>query len=196
MSKRSGNFIPFKTMIDELGPDATRLVSLLTSLDQTKTINLQQLRSHSDENPVYYLHYAGVRISSIQKVAEQRGIARVPLEDADLTLLVRPTERNLIRGIEALPEVIEFAAERREPHHVMQWAREFAGTFHSYYKDARVLGEDNPPELTQARLWLLEGAEMALSTGFQAIGIHTPEQMYRRMEKTTTVDTSSSDFRL
>jgi len=177
MSKRSGNYVRLDTLIDEFGPDATRLLSLLASIDQASTINLDLLKERSAENPVFYVQYAHARIASISRVAAERGVERLPLSQADLGLLQHPRELEVLRTLVDLPRVIEDAALERAPYKVTNWVRRLAADFHGFYHDCYVLGEGVPPELTQARLWLVEGARVGVAIGLNVLGVGAPDEM-------------------
>lgn len=177
MSKRAGNYIKLDSLIEELGPDATRLLSLLNSIDQATTIDLELMKSRSMENPVFYVQYAHARIASIDRRRVERGIDRVPISAADLSLLVHERELELMRCLVDLPRVVAEAADDRAPHKVTNWVRRLAGEFHGFYHDCRVLSEEIPPELTQARLWLVEGVRIGLAIALGILGVRAPDEM-------------------
>jgi arginyl-tRNA synthetase len=177
MSKRAGNFIALDALIADIGPDATRLLSLMSSLDQAAAFDIDVVRSQSMENPVYYVQYAYARISSIGRVAKERGIERVPLGEADLGVLTSERELDLLRCLEELPDVIEEAARDRAPHKVTAWVRRLAGSFHGFYHDCPVLSDEVGEQVRQARLWLVEGARIGISVGLGVLGLSAPESM-------------------
>ncbi len=177
MSKRSGHYVPLSFLIDELGPDAARLVTLLSSIDQATTLDLDALTRESMENPVYYVQYAHARIASIGRVATERGIERGPVDATDLGLLVHPRELDLLRALVDLPRVVREAAVERAPFKVTNWARALAGAFHGFYHDCYVMGEDIEPPLTQARLWLVEATRIGLAIALGLLGVGAPEEM-------------------
>jgi arginyl-tRNA synthetase len=177
MSKRSGNFVKLDSIIDEMGPDATRLLSLLNSIDQATTLDLDLMKRQSMENPVFYVQYAHARIASIERRRAERGIARVPISEADLALLVHDRELELMRCLVDLPHVVAEAAKDRAPHKVTNWVRLLAGEFHGFYHDCRVLSEEIPPQLTQARLWLVEGVRIGLAIALGLLGVRAPDEM-------------------
>ena len=177
MSKRSGHFVSMGDLIDLLGPDAARLATLLSSIDQATTIDLDKVAARSAENPVFYVQYAHARIASIGRVAKERGIERVPLEEADLSLLVHPRELEVLRVLSDLPRVVREAAMERAPYKVTNWVRALASAFHGFYHDCYVMGDDVPAELTAARLWFVEGARIGLAIGLDLLGVTAPEQM-------------------
>ena len=179
MSKRAGNFVPLSELVADIGADATRLLSLMSSLDQATTLDLDLVRSQSMENPVYYVQYAHARISSIERVRAERGIERHPLGDVDLSVLHHERELDLLRCLEELPDVVAEAARDRAPHKVTAWVRRLAGAFHGFYHDCPVLVGEGPsgPELVQARLWLVEGARVGLAIGLGLLGVSAPKAM-------------------
>ncbi|MGH9102811.1 MAG: arginine--tRNA ligase [Acidimicrobiales bacterium] len=182
MSKRSGNFVALDGLVAELGAGATRLLSLVSSIDQAATLDLDVVRSQSAENPVYYVQYAYARIAAINRVRAERGIAPVALGEADLSLLDHDRELSLLRCLAELESVIATAAAEREPHRVTAWVRDLAGRFHGFYHDCRVMGEGVAEPLTQARLWLVEGARIGLAIGLDLLGVEAPESMTRLVE--------------
>ncbi|HTN79806.1 MAG TPA: arginine--tRNA ligase [Acidimicrobiales bacterium] len=177
MSKRLGNAIDLSELIDDIGPDATRLLTLLSSVDSAPTIDLDVIREQSRENPVYYVQYAHARIASINRVAVERGVERRPLAEVDLSLLVHERELDLLRTLFELPDVMVAALEERAPHKVTTWVRELADRFHGFYHDCYVMGEGISEELTQARLWLVEAVRIGLAIGLDVLGVHAPDTM-------------------
>ena len=177
MSKRAGNVIQLESVIEEMGPDATRLLSLLNSIDQATTLDLDVMKRQTMENPVFYVQYAHARIASIDRRRAERGIERVLISEADLGLLVHERELELIRLLVDLPRAVAEAAKDRAPHKVTNWVRQLAGEFHGFYHDCRVLSEEVPPDLTQARLWLVEGVRIGLAIALGLLGVHAPDEM-------------------
>ena len=177
MSKRAGNVVALDDLIDDIGADATRLLSLMSSLDQAAVLDLDLVRSQSMENPVYYVQYAHARIASIDRRRAERGIDRRPLAEVDLSLLVHDRELELLRSLEELPDVVAEAGRDRAPHKVTAWVRSLAGTFHGFYHDCPVLAETVADDLTQARLWLVEAARVGLAIGLDMLGVSAPDSM-------------------
>ena len=177
MSKRSGTYIRLDDLIEEIGADSTRLLSLLSSIDQATTLDLDIVKERSAENPVFYVQYAHARIVSISKVAGERGVRRRPIGEVDLGLLEHPRELEILRTLVDLPRVVEEAAVERAPYKVTNWVRRLAGDFHSFYHDCYVMGEGVPAELTQARLWLVESARVGLAIGLDLLGVGAPDEM-------------------
>ena len=176
LSKRAGDLVLLDDLVDAVGADVARLTFLLQSLDTRQTIDLDLVTAQSNENPVYYVQYANARIHSIGRRASEEGLERKPLDAVDLSLLVHERELELLRSLSELPEVVALACSDRAPHKVTTWVRELADRFHGFYHDCYVLG-DVPPELTQARLWLVEGARTGLAIGLDLLGVSAPESM-------------------
>ena len=176
LSKRAGELVLLEDLVASVGADAARLTFLLQSLDTRQTIDLDLITAQSNENPVFYVQYANARIHSIGRKVAEAGIARAPLAEVDLSLLVHERELDLLRKLSELPEVVAIACVDRAPHKVTTWVRELADRFHGFYHDCYVIG-DVPPELTQARLWLVEAARTGLAIGLDLLGVSAPESM-------------------
>jgi arginyl-tRNA synthetase len=177
MSKRAGNYVALDELIDTLGPDATRLLVLMHSINQSTTIDLDSVQRQSMENPVYYVQYAYARIESIGRVAREGGVTTPELADAQLSVLVHPREIELIRRLIDLPGVVEEAAKERAPYKVTNWARRIASDFHAFYHDCRVLGGDVSTELSGARLVLVGAVKDGLLIALGILGVSAPESM-------------------
>ncbi len=177
MSKRAGNFVSLESLVDDIGPGAVRFLSMMTSLNEARTVDLELARSATMENPVHYVRYAYARIASIGRQRTERNVERLPLDKTDLSLLKHPSELAMLRTLSELPEVVAYACDERAPHTVTTWLRKLSGQFHSFYHDCYVLGEGVEPELTQARLWLIEAVQTGLLIGLDLIGVSAPEKM-------------------
>ena len=177
LSKRAGNVIELRDVIDEVGADAARLTYLLQSVDTRQTVDLAQVASQGMENPVFYVQMAHARIHGIARKAAESGFVRGPIEEADLSLLGHDRELDVIRALFELPDVVAIAARDRAPHKVTTWVRELAGAFHGFYHDCYVVGPDIEPALTVARLWLVEAARIGLGIGLDLLGVSAPESL-------------------
>lgn len=177
MGKRAGNAISLDSLVADIGPDATRILSLMSSLDQATTFDLAIVREQSVENPVFYVQMASARIGGIGRKAAERGVVRAPLADVDLSLLVHERELEVIRCLEELPEVVADAAVDRAPTKVTAWVRRLATCFHGFYHDCPILSGEVHPDLSQARLWLVEGTRIGLAIGLGLLGVSAPEAM-------------------
>jgi arginyl-tRNA synthetase len=177
MGKRAGNAISLDSLVADIGPDATRILSLMSSLDQATTFDLASVREQSVENPVFYVQMASARIGGVGRKAAERGVVRSPLAEVDLTLLTHERELELIRCLEELPEVVADAAVDRAPIKVTAWVRRLASCFHGFYHDCPILAEEVDPALAQARLWLVEATRIGLAIGLGLLGVSAPEAM-------------------
>lgn len=175
MSKRTGNIITLREVLDEVGPDACRFFFVSRSADSHLDFDLDLAKKQSDENPVFYVQYAHARIASILRKA-----SGIDYRDADVTLLRHPAELTLIRKMLELPEVVETAAVTMEPHHLPHYAMDLAAQFHSFYTQCRVVSDD--PALTAARLKLVDAAKITLQNTLHLIGVSAPEEMWREAE--------------
>lgn len=177
LSKRTGDIIELREVLDEVGPDPARLTYLLQSVDSQQTFDMDVVVSESMENPVYYVQMAHARIRSIERVAAEREVERVPWGDVDLSPLSDERELEILRQLEVLPETLLVAASERAPHKITSWVRELAGAVHRFYHDCPILRSDIAEDLRQARLWLVEAARIGLRIGLDLLGLHAPESM-------------------
>ena len=178
LSKRSGDIVELRDVVEEVGSDATRFTYLLQSVDAQQTFDLEAAASQAMDNPVFYTQYAHARIRSIQNKVAEAGIERQSLDSVDLSLLERDRELDVLRALFTGPGVIELAGRERAPHRVVQWVRDLAAAFHGFYHDCYVMGDGVSPELTQARLWLAEAARIGLANGLSLLGVSAPESMW------------------
>ena len=179
MSKRRGEFVTLDELLDEIGVDATRFFMLQSSHDRTLDLNLDLARSHSAENPVYYVQYAHARIASM---LARLGDARVGLAvaaGADWSSPagdLHPSERELIRKLLSLPEEVGEAAARRAPHRIAGFALELAQDFTAFYRDSKVVGAE--PETTESfRIALCVASKTQLALVLGLLGVSAPESM-------------------
>jgi arginyl-tRNA synthetase len=180
LSKRTGDIIELRDVVDEVGPDATRFTYLLQSVDTPQTFDLELAKSQSMDNPVFYVQMAHARLCSIARVAAERGVERTPLDTVDLALLTHERELDLLRVLFTLPDTLATACVDRAPHRVTAWLRELAGAVHGFYHDCYVMGDGIAPALTQARLWVVEAARIGLVIGLEVVGVSAPVAMDQR----------------
>lgn len=176
LSKRRGNIITIREIIDDIGRDAVRFFFLMRSVDAHLDFNLDLARRQSEDNPVYYVQYAHARICSIQREATKREFEILPLAEVDLSVLTHPDELTLLRKIADYPQLVQRAAVDRAPHRLPHFAGELAQTFHQFYTTCRVLDADQPA-LSQGRLKLVQGTQIVLQNLLGLLGITAPEQM-------------------
>ena len=174
MSKRAGEFVTMDELLDEVGPDAVRFMLISRSADTTIDFDIELAKKQSDENPVYYVQYSHARIASILKKAAESGFAA----DGDVALLRHPAELELIREMLRLPEVIELAAAKLEPHHLPHYAIQLAGVFHSFYDQCHVVSSIPGDEaISRARLKLVTAAKNTFARTLNLMGVNAPETM-------------------
>ncbi len=175
MSKRQGEGVTFDELLAEVGTDVARYHFLRVSMDQSLRFDLELVVKQSQENPVFYVQYAHARIASILRRATEQGIVRLPVEEVALAELQHPSELDLLRRIAELPEAIEIAARLRAPHRITRYAEELAAAFHAFYRDCRVVGDEEA--VTQARLALCDAARITLRNALMICGVSAPDQM-------------------
>jgi arginyl-tRNA synthetase len=175
MSKRTGDFVTFDELLDEVGRDAARYLLVRQSVDTPLDFDIAQAVAQSQDNPVYYVQYAHARIASIIRYAEEQGTRLAPVEDVALEELQHPSEVDLLRAISELPEIVEVAARLRAPHRLTRYAEDLAALFHAFYRDCRVVSED--ASLTQARLHLSRAAQISLANTLRLLGVSAPDRM-------------------
>ena len=172
LSKRTGEIIMLRELVEEVGADACRFFFLARSADSHMDFDLELAKQQSAENPVYYVQYAHARIAGILGHAAEQG---VEYADGDLALLSHPAELALIRRMLLLPEVVEGVACTLEPHHLPHYALELATAFHDFYEKCRVVSDDVP--LSKARLKLVAACKVALARTLGLMGVSAPERM-------------------
>ncbi len=200
MSKRAGEFITMREVIDEVGADAAKFFFLMRDSNSHLDFDLELAKQRSSDNPVYYVQYAHARIASLWRVAAARGIACPLPSETDLTALTDPDELGLIRKLSAYPSVLQGSAMAYEPHRMTYYLQQLAGLLHTFYNKHRILPpaadrdllavmpeglvwgeglkkEGLAPERTAARLALMRGIQQVLRNGLSVLGISAPEQM-------------------
>jgi arginyl-tRNA synthetase len=173
MSKRSGEFITLDEVLDEVGVDAARWFFSSRAYTTGIDFDLDLAKKQSNENPVYYVQYAHARAASILRNATEAGVEA----DASRTgeLLRHPAEQALLRHLLDFPDALAVAAERRETHEVPRYAYELASAFSAFYRDCKVLSEDEA--LSRARLALVDATRGVLVNALDLLGISAPDSM-------------------
>lgn len=175
MSKRAGEFVTLKEVIDEVGADTTKFIFLTRRPDSHLEFDLEIAKQQSSENPVFYVQYALARINSIFAHAVSQGIDVKGLENADFTSLVEQEEQRIIKKLLSYPIVFEAAVLAHEPHRITFYLQELAGMFHPYYHKHKVVTSEN--SLTTARLALCEAVRIVIRDGLEILGLSAPERM-------------------
>ncbi len=175
MSKRAGNFVTLREVMDEIGVDTTRFIFLTRKPDSHLEFDLEEAKKQSSENPVFYVQYAFARINSIFRKASDEGFNINSQDDSVINRLTEPEELRLIKKILYYPMMFEGAVFAREPHRITYYLQELAGLFHPYYNSHRVLTDDR--DLSLARLALCRAVMLVLERGLAILGITSPERM-------------------
>lgn len=176
MSTRSGEFVTLRQLRDEVGGDAARFFYVMRRSDQHMDFDLKLAASKTNENPVYYVQYAYARVCSVLRQLAEKGFSRdTALGLASLERLQESHETSLIESLSRYTEALEKAALQYEPHQLIQYLRELANEFHTYYNAHQFLVDDNA--LREARLALIGAVKQVLGNGLKLLGIHTPESM-------------------
>lgn len=181
MSKRSGDFLTVREVVEEVGPDAVRFMLLTTGPERNIDFDMSLAVQRRNENRVFYVQYGHARICSLLQRALQNGYQNpeeMP-EDASeiVTLLTDPAELTLVRRMLEMEEQIELAVERLSPHNLTYYAEDLTKTFSVFYENCQVLHSEVPPQLARARLLLILAARTALSRVLRLMGMTAPEEM-------------------
>ena len=175
LSKRTGETITLRELMDEVGTDAARYFFCMRSLDSQLDFDMTLATEKSNENPVYYIQYAHARICSIARQLAEAGISAVPASELKLDTLATPEELALIKKLGEYPELIARAARERAVHSVATYTYELAGLFHSFYNQCRILGVDT--DLQQARIALVKAVGHTIRHALGILGVSAPERM-------------------
>ena len=177
MSKRTGEIVSLRELVEEVGPDATRYFMLQRSADAQMDFDLEAATSADPkQNPASYVKYAHARAASILRNGLEADVDGGLKPDGDVQLLEQPEELALIGEMLRLPELVEYMAERLEPHHLTAYAMGLAQSFTEFYGACHVI-DAGKPELSRARLRLTLAAKTALARTLELIGITAPETM-------------------
>ena len=174
MSTRSGEFVTLKQLREDVGQDAARFFYVMRKSDQHMDFDLDLARDESSDNPVYYLQYAHARICSVKRQCEEKGL-KLSLENANLNRLDNSHEQQLIKQISLYPERVLSAAARREPHIVVNYLRDLANQFHSWYNAHQFIVDD--AELRDARMALASAVGQVMNNGLRLMGVSAPDKM-------------------
>jgi arginyl-tRNA synthetase len=204
MSKRAGEFVTLREVVNEVGADAAKFFFLMRRSDSHLDFDLDLAKQQSSDNPVYYVQYAHARLSSLFRVAQSRGIPIPSVDDVDDSLLLNPDELRLMKQLSCYPGVVEGSARALEPHRLTFYLQELAGHLHTYYYKHRVLpplegyqangyepssetgveqestrepSEKITPEITAARLAMMRQVQIVIKNGLGLLGISAPDQM-------------------
>ena len=176
MSTRSGEFITLRELRKEVGRDAARFFYVMRKCEQHMDFDLDLAKSHSSDNPVYYVQYAHARIHAVLRQAAEKLVDVAPSEGINnLVRLVETHETDLLKNLSRYPEVVETAAVNAEPHLLTHYLRDLANGFHTYYNAHQFLVDD--AALRDARIKLILATREVLRNGLNLLGVSAPEQM-------------------
>ena len=178
LSKRAGTIITLEELIEKVGVDAARYTLIRYPVDTPMVMDVDVLRSRTNENPVYYVQYAHARICGVLRNAADLGIT-YGLNEIHPELLEHERERELIGALGEFPRIVASAAELREPHRVARYVEELAGIYHRFYADCRVLplGDEAPSALHSARATLCQSTAQVIANSLALLGVSAPEKM-------------------
>src|SRR5690625_428501 len=174
MSKRSGDAVTLRELLDEVGVDAVRYFFVARSNDTQLDFDTKLAKSQSNENPVYYVQYAHARICTMLKNAEAQGIDLDA--DFDATLLTTEYELDLLKKLGELPQVVTDSAKKRAPYQITQYVYDLASLLHRFYNAEKVLDTDNL-DLTYARIALMKAVQITLANALDILDVTAPEKM-------------------
>ncbi len=184
MSKRAGNFIMLRDLVEEVGPDVTRFVMLTRKNDAALDFDFQKVLEQSRENPVFYVQYAHARIKSVIRKAEELDIdiSDRGLSETNLTGLTHSSELSLIKKIAEWPRLVEVAARLYEPHRIAFYLFDLSSQLHAHWSkgsdnpDLRFLHNDNLVK-TQSKIALARAVSIVISSGLAILGVKPAEKM-------------------
>jgi arginyl-tRNA synthetase len=203
MSKRAGELITLREVIEEVGADAAKFIFLTRRADSQLDFDLELAKQKSAENPVYYVQYAHARVASLFRVAAERGIAVPSTREVDWSVLTAQDDLELIKPLAEYPALLEASAQALEPHRLTYYLQDLAARLHAYYYKHRILppalgqeldNQDNlkasaqeadqerkretlTPALTAARLCLFRNVQSVIRNGLGILGVSAPERM-------------------
>ena len=186
MSKRSGDFVTLRDVVDEVGRDPVRFMMIYRKNSEPLDFDFAKVTEHSKDNPVFYVQYAHARCESIYRQAHEvypdLDLANLPFDDKIAALVEDPAELQLVAKLAEYPRIIEAAAVSQEPHRVAYYLYDLAGVFHGHWnKGKENIGlrfiNDKNTELTVARLGLVRAVASVLKSGLGITGTAAPDEM-------------------
>jgi len=186
MSKRAGTFITLREVVDEVGKNVFRFIMLTRRNDQALDFDFAKVTEQSKDNPVFYVQYAHARAASVLRLAREQfsapELASESLADSRLPRLAAQEELGLIKRLASWPRLVESAVETHEPHRIAFYLQDLAAEFHMLWNK----GKEDPslrfliadePELTKARLALVQGIKHVIASGLRVFGVEPVEEM-------------------
>jgi arginyl-tRNA synthetase len=178
LSKRAGTIITLAELVEKVGVDAARYTLIRYPVDTPMVMDIDILRSNTNENPVYYVQYAHARIAAVLRNVAELGIPS-GLDNFDSAQLTHDRENQLLGTLAEFPRIVASAAELREPHRIARYLEELAGVYHGFYADCRVLplGDEPAAAIHSARANLCAATMQVIANGLQLLGVSAPERM-------------------
>ncbi|MHA1555189.1 MAG: arginine--tRNA ligase [Alphaproteobacteria bacterium] len=187
MSKRSGEFVTLREVVDEVGPDPIRFMMVYRKSEAPLDFDFQNVTEQSKDNPVFYVQYAHARTHSVLRVAAETmpdiaASGAGQAHDVPLEYLVDDGEIALIRHLSTYPRIVAAAAEAREPHRLAFYLHDLAAAFHAHWNRGKELPQlrftnTEDPDATRARLALVGAIKLVLASGLAILGVSAPEEM-------------------
>jgi arginyl-tRNA synthetase len=191
MSKRSGDFVTLREVVEEVGNDAVRFMMLYRKNDAVLDFDLAKVIEQSRDNPVFYVQYGHARGHSIFRNAREEVLSDLPQEagarisylaEADVERLTDPAEIELLKRLALFPRMIEGASSAHEPHRIAFYLYDLASEFHALWTRGRDLPYlrfiiNNDAAITKARLAMVQGVVLVLASGLAILGVHAPDEM-------------------
>jgi len=178
LSKRAGTIITLAELVEKVGVDAARYTLIRYPVDTPMVMDIDILRSNTNENPVYYVQYAHARIAAVLRNVAELGIP-TGLDNFDPAQLIHDRENQLLGTLGEYPRIVASAAELREPHRIARYLEELAGVYHGFYADCRVLplGDEAIAPIHSARANLCAATMQVIANGLDLLGVSAPERM-------------------
>ncbi|WP_431711698.1 arginine--tRNA ligase [Glutamicibacter uratoxydans] len=178
LSKRAGNIIELRDLINWLGSDALRYSLARYPADSPISLDPELLKKNTNDNPVFYVQYAHARSAAAARTAAERQVVR-DAQTFDAALLTHATENELLAMLGQFPSIVASAAELREPHRIARYLEQVAGAYHSWYAACRVtpIGENPVEPIHATRLMLNDATTTVLANGLNLLGVTAPERM-------------------
>ena len=178
LSKRAGTIITLAELVEKVGVDAARYTLIRYPVDTPMVMDVDILRSSTNENPVYYVQYAHARIAAVLRNVAELGIP-TGLNNFDASQLTHDRENQLLGTLAEFPRIVASAAELREPHRIARYLEELAGVYHGFYADCRVLpmGDEVAAPIHSARANLCAATMQVIANGLGLLGVSAPERM-------------------
>jgi arginyl-tRNA synthetase len=175
MSKRSGEFVTLRDLVEEVGVDAARYFFLARKGASPLDFDVELAKKQTDENPVFYVQMAHARLSGIFRTAEREPDSVTG--ELDLAALPAPQDTELLKKLVTFPDIVTRAAREREPHRITVFLHELATVVHGWYHHTRAVGAPEGPQTERARLLLVRAARIVLANALTLLGISAPDRM-------------------